>query len=481
MSVHAPSRSLLSAAALAVAACGSRAPADHPPERAPEGAFASPVRAVVEPLFEQEVLFNGMVIALVDGAQVDYLSFGRIGATEAAPGPDGVFEIGSISKVLTSLLLADAVQQGTVALDTPVAQLLPFGVRFPELDGVRPTLLHLASHHAGLPPLPANLRPTDLSNPYLGYGADQLYAYLEDAALMYPPGTAYAYSNLGAGVLGHVLALAAGTSYEAAVTARVLAPMKLANTWITIPADAQARVVPGTTASGTPTGGWDFDVLAGAGAWRSTPRDMVALVQAAAAAAAGKDAPLAGVLREAIKPRADASGGMQIGLAWHVTDKGIVWHNGMTGGYASFIGFDPASGRGVVILGASATPLVTRLGIGIFDVFAGAALDLDLRIVELPAADLDRLVGDYRLEDGQRLRVTRAGVALQLGMGDEQVRLYPRSSTEFLVLELEASVEFVIEDDQVLGFVLNLADGQVPAQRVPDDAPPAGGATGGAR
>lgn len=188
---------------------------------------------------------------------------------------------------------------------------------------------------------------------------------------------------------------------------------------------------------------------------------------------------------------ADAGGdgdGMKVALGWHVTGAGVVWHNGMTGGYASFVGFDPETGRGVVILGSAASPLVTRLGIGAFDVFAGGDLDLDLRLVELPAADLDRLVGAYRLGDGQQLRVERSGKGLALVLGDEEVRLFPRSATEFLIMELEASVTFVVEDDVVRGFVLNLPDGQVPAERVPDDSvtapppapPPAAPVPGGA-
>lgn len=457
-------------AALVAAGCGDKPAAERPGGpglAAPSSPFAAPVRATIEPLFEQEVLFGGMVVALIDGASVDYLGFGRGTSPDAPPDADAVFEIGSVSKVLTSLLLADAVARGEVALDTPVAQLLPFGVRFPERDGLRPTLAQLAQHRSGLPPLPANLdyraRP---DNPYLGYGADELYAFLDVAELMYPPGAAYAYSNLGAGLLGHLLARKLELPYEQAVTTRVLEPLALAHTWITVPEAARARLVPGATASGSPTPGWDFDVLAGAGAWRSTARDMVALVQAAAAATAGKDVPLAQVLRATTAPLADAGGGMQIGLGWHITDKGIVWHNGQTGGYASFIGFDPATARGVVLLASSASPLVTRLGIGVFDVFAGAELDLDLRIVEVPGAELDKLVGTYRLEGGEVLAVSRIGDALQLGMDDQQVRLYPRSATEFVVIELEATIQFVFEDGRLLGFVLNLADGQVPAQLV---------------
>ncbi len=476
-----PSRPFLAllvvAAAAAGCGCGSGNKTGAGPVLAEDSAFGGAVREVVEPLYEDEILHGGMVVALIDPSRktgpVEYLGFGQTSAelTEP-PGADAIFEIGSISKVLTSLLLADAVVRGEVGFDTAASQLLPFGVRFPDKDGERVTLVHLASHRSGLPALPDNLAPADLGDPYRGYGADQLYAYLERAELMFTPGTSYAYSNLGAGILGHLLARRIGTGYEDAVRARVLEPLGLKETWIAVPETAQARVVPGRTAGGKPGQRWTFDALAGAGAWLSTPRDMVRLLEVATAAARGKDAPLAEVLRTSFAPLAEVGQGMQVALAWHVTSDGILWHNGMTGGHASFIGLDPSSGRGVVILASTASPLVTRIGIGLFDVFAGKPLDLDLRIVELPDADLDRLVGSYRLGSGEVLTVQRSGKALQIAMGPEEVRLYPRSPVEFIVLELEASVDFVIEDERVRGFVLHLPQGDVLAERIDEGGTP---------
>lgn len=472
-----PSRLLLASLVVAVG-CGSGSKSATPPDLLTEDSeFAGVAREVIEPLYEDEILHGGVVVALIDPArkagEVEYLSFGRTSAEVAAPpGPDAVFEIGSISKVLTSLLLADAVARGEVTLDTAAGQLLPFGVRFPDKDGERVTLEHLASHRSGLPALPENLAPADIGDPYAGYGPDQLYAYLERAELMFTPGTSYAYSNLGAGLLGHLLARRIDASYEDAVRARVLEPLGLKETWISVPTEAQERFVPGSTAGGKPSGRWTFDALAGAGAWLSTPRDMVHLALVAAAASRGKDGPLAEVLRASFAPLAEVGQGMQIGLAWHVTEAGILWHNGMTGGHASFIGIDPASGRGVVILASTASPLVTRLGIGMFDVFAGKPLDLELRIVKLADDELDRLVGTYRLGSGEQLEVKRSGRALHIAMGPEEVRLYPRSPIEFIVLELEASVDFVIEDDRVRGFVLHLPQGDVIAERIDDGGTP---------
>jgi CubicO group peptidase (beta-lactamase class C family) len=455
-----------------LAACPSRGKAPVIPDEPPADPRADQILEAVTPLYEDEVLHGGMLVALIDPARKEptYLAFGRTSPEVAEPpARDAIFEIGSVSKVLTSLLLADLVERGELALDTPAQQLLPLGVRFPDAGGERPTLEHLASHRAGFPPLPENLVPESMSDPYAGYGPRQLYAYLERAQLMFPPGEAYAYSNLGAGILGHLLERKTGKPYEQAVHDEVLAPLGLDQTWITIPEKEKARLVPGTTAGGDFAATWQFDVLAGAGAWRSTLGDMVELVQAAIGAAGNKEVPLGAVIRRTLAPVGEAGGGeMQIGLAWHITPEGVVWHNGMTGGYASFIGFDPKTGLGVVALASTASPLVTRIGIGAFDVFAGKPLDLGLDLVKLSETEIAKLVGTYRLADGQQLSVGSEGGKVYLSMGQEKVRIYPQSSTRFLVLELEAAVEFHFDaaTGRLFGFVLHMPDGDVPAERV---------------
>lgn len=463
----------IAAAACALVACGSSPRLNETPPAKPDPA-ADAMREALAPLYKDGVLQGGMVIALVDPTRdggATYLRFGRTSAEIAeTPGPDAIFEIGSVSKVLTALLLADAAARGEVTLDTEAAKLLPFGVRFPDKDGVRPTLAHLASHRAGLPTLPDNLAPQSLLDPYASFGPRQLYAYLERAELLFAPGEAYAYSNLGAGLLGHLLERKLGIAYEQAVQSRVLQPLGLAETWIAVPESEARRFVPGTSAGGDPTPPWSFDVLAGAGAWRSTPRDMVKLVTAAAAAAVGEQAVFYDELRTSMKPIGEAAedgDGMQVALAWHITGEGVIWHNGMTGGHASFIGFDPATSKGVVVLASTASPLITRIGIGVFDVLAGKPLDLGLDFVKLTEAQLDPLVGTYRLGDGEALQIARDGTRLFLAMGAEKVRLFPRSETQFVVMELESSLEFAVEDGKVLGFILRLPQGDIVAERVP--------------
>ena len=135
-----------------------------------------------------------------------------------------VFEIGSITKVFTTSVLALMAATGDVSLDDPVTKFLPSTVTFPE-SGRPITLADIATQSSGLPRLPTNFSPADPSNPYADYSVDQMYEFLGGVRLTRAPGDSYEYSNLAMGLLGHVLALRAGTTYEAMVTDRLLVPI----------------------------------------------------------------------------------------------------------------------------------------------------------------------------------------------------------------------------------------------------------------
>ena len=187
---------------------------------------------------------------------------------------DAIIEIASISKVLTGLLLASMVGQGEVTLDQPVAELLPASVHVPIHQGRAITLLDLATATAGLPRLPSNLQPANPADPYADYGAQDLYDFLSGYTLTRAPGATYEYSNLGMGLLGHALALRLGMSYEQAVIERVLHPLGMHDTRITLTPQQAARMVQGHDGELKPVPAWTEGVLAGAYAWRSTLADM---------------------------------------------------------------------------------------------------------------------------------------------------------------------------------------------------------------
>ena len=300
----------------------------------------------------------GVVVGIYENVATRIIEMGRSSAPNDSLDGNTVFEIGSITKVFTSTLLADMAARHLVALDDPVARYLPATVRVPSRNGRSITLLDLATQHSGLPRLPDNMKPADPDNPYADYTREQMYEFLSRYELPRDPGESFEYSNLGVGLLGDALSLRAGTSYEALVVDRILAPLAMRDTRITLTPVMQARLAHGYDARGFPTKNWDLPALAGAGALRSTVNDMLRFA-AAALGASGTPAAIASALADAERPRRDrgSDGKAQIGLNWFTARAGpveIVWHNGGTGDYRSFLGLDAARHRAVVVLTNSA-------------------------------------------------------------------------------------------------------------------------------
>ena len=225
----------------------------------------------------------GLAVGLLFSDESLVIGYGKI-ARDDDRMPDGhtVFEIGSVTKVFTAALLAEMVGRGEVGIDQPVAEMLPPGVQMPCRRGEPITLAHLSEHTSALPRLPGNLWPTvaDQKNPYRDYQVSHLYEYLSKASVGFPPGTGAAYSNLGAGLLGHVLSLRAGMPYDELLATRILHPLGLTDTGIALSEDQTARLAPGHDAMGKPTSNWDLPTLAGAGALKSTADEMLTFLRA---------------------------------------------------------------------------------------------------------------------------------------------------------------------------------------------------------
>ena len=180
----------------------------------------------------------GIVIGVIAPEGRRVIAYGHLEKGDSRPlNGDTIFEIGSVTKVFTSLLLADMVQRGEVALDDPVAKYLPPEVRMPERNGRSITLVDLSTHTSGLPRLPANLNPKDLNNPYADYSVEQLYQFLSGYQLTRDIGSRYEYSNLGGGLLGHVLARRAGMDYDV----RVGRSNDLSRRWRNVASDKRGR------------------------------------------------------------------------------------------------------------------------------------------------------------------------------------------------------------------------------------------------
>jgi CubicO group peptidase (beta-lactamase class C family) len=173
----------------------------------------------------REDLGIGMVVGIVDANGRRIIAYGSLAKSDSRRvDGDTVFDIGSVTKEFTSLLLTDMARRGEVRLTDPVSKYLPKGVRVPERNGRKITLADLSTHSSGLPRMPSNFNPKDNANPYVAYTVEQLYEFLSTYELTRDIGSQYEYSNLGAGLLGHVLALRAGKSYEELVLSRITGP-----------------------------------------------------------------------------------------------------------------------------------------------------------------------------------------------------------------------------------------------------------------
>ena len=261
---------------------------------------------------------------------------------------DSIFEIGSITKTFTALMLAQMVEQHKVTLDEPVRALLPDGT-LAKPEGPEITLLDLAMQRSGLPRLPDNLDVAS-RDPYAKYRPANLYQYLAKRGVARPADAPFLYSNLGLGLLGQALANRAGMSYPELLKALVTAPLGLADTGVKLSPEQEKRFVEGHNAQHQTTPPWNFDALAGAGAIRSTVGDLLSYLEAQLHPDRTKGT-LPAALALCQELRADVPPKMKIGLAWlHETDTGNYWHDGGTGGYSSYAFFNPQGDYGAVVL-----------------------------------------------------------------------------------------------------------------------------------
>jgi CubicO group peptidase (beta-lactamase class C family) len=274
-----------------------------------------------------------------------------------AASPDSLFEIGSISKTFTGLMLARMVQQGKARFDEPVRLLLPAGT-VSKPAGREISLIELATHHSGLPSMPDNF-PIEKSNPCGNYRPADLYAYLAKHRLEKPADASFLYSSLGVGLLGQALAVRGGVSYPDLLREEVTGPLGLSDTVVLLSSEQMGRFMQGYDAEHRSVHSCDLDGLAGAGGIRSTANDMLTYLEAYLHPE--KFQSMAAALVESHRLRAEAPAGMRIALAWfYRPDAGGYWHNGGTTGFGSDAFFDPDHDRAaVVLINIGANPLIS--------------------------------------------------------------------------------------------------------------------------
>ncbi|MBB6464270.1 CubicO group peptidase (beta-lactamase class C family) [Aminobacter lissarensis] len=394
----------------------------------------------------------GIVVGTFGPEGRHIVSHGNFGAYYARPvDADTGFEIGSITKVFTTLLLAEMAGRGEVGLDDPVAMHLPATVHMAQRNGREVTLTDLATHTSGLPRLPENMAPSDDDNPYADYSVEQMYAFLAAYELPRDIGSEYEYSNLGMGLLGHVLARRAGMSYGALIRERILAPLDMRSTADTPAVYMKSRLANGHDAQLMPVLNWDLPTLAGAGALLSTADDMLNFVEMLVDAPAS---PLHAALATTLAiRRPTGTEGDETGLGWVISGSGddqIVWHNGGTGGYRSYLGFMPAKGVGVVALSNTSTEAgVDDIGRHLLNSKNPLAEPPRERVaITLDPAIYDRYVGTYRLAPQFEIAITREGAGLfAQATGQGRLEIFAENQTQFFLKAVNAQLTFDVGSD----------------------------------
>jgi len=412
------------------------------------------IRALLAERIDVERRGVGILVGLIDPQGRRVVAHGGSGRGDGRPlDGDTVFEIGSITKAFTALLLAHMAERGEVGLDDPAARYLPDGVAMPERGGRQISLSHLATHTSGLPRRPGNLAPAHWENLYAGYSAQQLYAFLGACRLQSEIGEAHLYSNLGTGLLGHLLALRVGVDFETLIGERITGPLGMTSTAIELPPDLASRLAVGHDQRLRPVGEFQLGVLAGAGGLRSTANDLLDFLAAALGLAPN---PLAPALSAQLRVRGPSDKAADIqALGWRIRPQGegeMVFHNGATRGHRCFLQFDLARRAGVVVLTNTACARNDDLGLHLL---GGLPLTPPHPAL-VDAAALDLCVGCYRLSQTSLLEVSREDGRLFVQLtGQDAYEVYPLGAGEVRWASVEATAGFDFgPDGRASGLVL---------------------------
>ena len=404
------------------------------------------------------------------------------GGTGAGAGFDRstLFEIGSITKVFTALILADMVNRGEVSLDDPAANYLPAGHRMPERGGRQITLRDLSTHRSGLPRMPDGMRPmAELNGPFADYTEDRLLAFLDRYQLTRDIGSQWEYSNLGVGLLGYLLTRAAGKDYETLLRERITGPLGLKDTLITLPPAQAARLPAGFDFYMQPANSWDFSVLTGAGSMRSSAADMLRF----AAAVLDPASPIAAAVKTTLSVRVPAGNpATEQALGWQVLHprpgRELLLHGGETWGFRAALMLEPANGRAAVTLANSAvapTPEDLALHVLLGTLVAATPpvppAPVKRTEISLPTAELDKVVGRYDFGSSIVIAITREGVILRAQRegvaGAPALQILPEAPLAFFWKDVDAQIRFTTDaNGAVIGAELKQGGQSLTGKRI---------------
>lgn len=288
---------------------------------------------------------GGVSAAIYSSGSKDFFNYGT-----NEPSQNSLYEIGSITKVFTALELLVLETKGTLNRNDTIGDRLP-ELEFNDPNVANITLEQLTTHTSGLPRLPDNMPRSNPEDPYADYARSHLYDFLSTHRLDTKTAGQFQYSNLGYGVLGHILEIAGHNPLQNLFTQDIFQPLGMHSSYIDVPETETTRLQPGHDEKGEETSRWHFKAIAGAGGIVSSVRDMSLFLTAQIEPPETK---LGQCIRATQEPLITSSGARKHGLGWVIdqTQSGgrLLWHNGQTGGYQSFIGFRPEQKTGMITL-----------------------------------------------------------------------------------------------------------------------------------
>jgi CubicO group peptidase (beta-lactamase class C family) len=353
---------------------------------------------------------------------------------------DTIFEIGSVTKVFTALLLADMVRRNEVSLNDPVAKYLPAEVKLPQ-RGRAMTLLDLATHTSGLPRVVSNVAVTDFNNPNAGLTQAQFLQSVESYELTRDVGSAYDYSNAGYELLGIALAAAGGADYETLLKSRILDPLHLKDTRLSPSAEEKDLLASGYDEHLDPLQRAPLPTLYGSEGLRSTANDLLDFLEAEIGI---KKTPLAGAMADTLRTRRPTQYlELKAALGWQIAlldGLEIVWHSGQTPGFRAFVGFSPELKAGVVVL-SNSNNAIDDIGVHLLD--KKAPLRTLRREAPVNPGVFDNYIGQYQVSATFTLSVTRDGNRLYIqGTGQPRAELFAEDNEKFFLRAVNGEVTF---------------------------------------
>ena len=441
-------RPLLLALGLALASAGAGA-------QTPDVALEPLTSILVKRLADSDSPACIAVAVLRDKPTV---SFGcSADAGPVMPDRDSIFEIGSITKGLTGLLLADMVRTGELELADPAAKYSRPGAKLPTRGGRQVTLRDLVTHTAGLPRMPPGFHAHDWQNPFARFDVDALYDSLARTTLVRDIGLSSEYSNFGFMWLSEILARRGGKPFDQLLAERVLRPIGMASAAIEVPHAHAARRVTGHDSAYRPVPRWDNHIeLSGVGGLKASLEDMVRLAEALAGVRA---TPLDATIALALKPLhrlGDAQS--HVAYGWFVGDGGRVWHSGGTGGFRAIIDVNRAARTYAVVLSDS-TEGFTDLAHHLMD----PAWPLKWKAASVPigAEDLRELEGEYALAPDFVITVfTRFGRLFGQATRQQPIEMRFLGKDRFAAVGVHADLQFARASDGSVESLTLIQDGK---------------------